>query len=186
MYHQNKKAPKALGRIVCADWTSIHWGQWAQIQEGQKAPKKGGGGNVLCLHVLKSWVFSLEVRRSWTSFLNFEHEVFQFRSKHFRNEIDKTGYGFTFLKLLAEVEKMQRSWIPIGSMRIRHTARSSVADLGCLSRISNPGYKYSNKREVWKKISCHTFFCSHKLQKMENYFIFLMLKKKFGPVFKEL
>jgi hypothetical protein len=36
-----------------------------------------------------------------------------------------------------------------------------------------------------KKNCFHTFFCSHKFHKIENYFIFEMLKKTFGPVFKE-
>jgi hypothetical protein len=72
----------------------------------------------------------------------------------------------------------------------------SVADRGCLSRILifthpgswNPdlGSKNSNKRKGLKKIRCHTFFGSHKFHKIENYFIFGMLKKKFGPVFKEI
>ncbi len=40
------------------------------------------------------------------------------------------------------------------------------------SRFPDPGSKNSNKREGWKKISCQTFFCSHKFHKIENYFIF--------------
>ncbi len=66
------------------------------------------------------------------------------------------------------------------------TLKSSVADPGCLSRILGPGYKNSNKRAEWKKICWHTFFCSHKFHRIENYVIIEMLKKKFGPVFKEL
>jgi hypothetical protein len=59
---------------------------------------------------------------------------------------------------------------------------SSVADPKCSSRIPNP--KTSTKERGEKKIDCHTFFCSHKFHKIENYFIFEMLKKKkFGPVF---
>ncbi len=46
------------------------------------------------------------------------------------------------------------------------------------SRISDPGSKNSNKREGWKKICCHTFFCSHEIHKIENYLIFEMPKKK--------
>ncbi len=60
---------------------------------------------------------------------------------------------------------------------------SRIPDLR--SRISDPGSKNSNKREGWKKICCHTFFCSHKFHKIENYLIFEMLKKEFGPFFKE-
>ncbi len=68
----------------------------------------------------------------------------------------------------------------------------SVADLGCLSRIRDPDFypsripdpdlgsriQNSSKREGWKKISCHTFFVSHKFHRIENYFILEMLKKK--------
>jgi hypothetical protein len=66
---------------------------------------------------------------------------------------------------------------------------NSVADPGYLSRIlifTHPGSKNRNKREWWKKICCHTFFCSHKLHKIANYFIFEMRKKKIWANFKEL
>ncbi len=46
-----------------------------------------------------------------------------------------------------------------------------ILDLG--SRIQ----KQQQKRGV-KKICCHTFFCSHKFPKIENYFIFEMVKNK--------
>jgi hypothetical protein len=72
----------------------------------------------------------------------------------------------------------------------------SVADPGCLSRIPDPdfypsripdpGSKNSNKKEGCKKKFCHTFLCSHKCLKIENYFSFEVLKKKFGPIFKEI
>ncbi len=65
---------------------------------------------------------------------------------------------------------------------------NSVADPGCLSRIlifthprsqiSDPGSKNSNKREGWKEICCHTYFYSHKFNKIVNYLIFEMLNKK--------
>jgi hypothetical protein len=43
------------------------------------------------------------------------------------------------------------------------------------------------KKERGKKFFCHTCFCgAHKFHKMLNYFIFELLKKKFGPNFKEL
>ncbi len=51
------------------------------------------------------------------------------------------------------------------------------------SQIPDPN---SNKREEWKKISFHTFFCSLKFYKIENYFIFGMLKKKMWVNFKEI
>ncbi len=44
------------------------------------------------------------------------------------------------------------------------------------SRISDPGSKNSNKRERWKKISCHTFLCSHKF----------LLKKKIWANFQRI
>ena len=54
------------------------------------------------------------------------------------------------------------------------------------SRSSDPGSKNSNKREGWKKICCHTFLCSHKFHKIENHFIFLMLKKKIWASFQRI
>jgi hypothetical protein len=53
----------------------------------------------------------------------------------------------------------------------------SVADSGCSSRIPDPDFypfriqKQQQKRGV-QKISCQTFFCSHKFHKIENYSIF--------------
>ncbi len=77
-----------------------------------------------------------------------------------------------------------------------HFCPVSVADPGCLSRILDPdfypsrvpdlGSKNRNKREGWKKTSCHTFFCSHKFHKIENYFIFEMLKKKIWAIFRRI
>jgi hypothetical protein len=49
---------------------------------------------------------------------------------------------------------------------------SRIPDLGSWSRIQ----KQQQKRGV-KKIRCHTFFCSNKFHKIENYSIFEMLKK---------
>ena len=46
--------------------------------------------------------------------------------------------------------------------------------------FTHPGsriQKQQQKREV-KKISCHTFLCSHKFHKIGNYFSFEVLKKK--------
>ncbi len=77
-----------------------------------------------------------------------------------------------------------------------HSLHCSVADLGCLSRIlifthpgsriSDPGSKNSNKRERWKKISCHTFLCSHKFHRIVNYFSFEVLKKKIWANFQTI
>ncbi len=44
------------------------------------------------------------------------------------------------------------------------------------SRI--PDTKTATKERGEKKICCHIFFCSHKFTKIENYFIFEMLKEK--------
>ena len=54
------------------------------------------------------------------------------------------------------------------------------------SRIPDPGSKNSNKRERWKKISCHTFLCSHKFHKIVNYFSFEVLKKKIWANFQRI
>ncbi len=45
------------------------------------------------------------------------------------------------------------------------------------SLISDPRSKNS-KKGGWKKISCHALFTSYKFNKIKNYFIFEMLKKK--------
>ncbi len=72
--------------------------------------------------------------------------------------------------------------------------KTSVADLGCLSRIlifTHPGsriqkQKNSSKREGWKTICCHTFFSSHKFHIIENYLILEMLKKKIWASFQSI
>jgi hypothetical protein len=52
------------------------------------------------------------------------------------------------------------------------------------SRIPDP--KTVKKERGEKKFVIIIFFCSHKFHKIEYYVIFEMLKKKFGPIFKEL
>jgi hypothetical protein len=50
----------------------------------------------------------------------------------------------------------------------------------CYQIFTHPGsriQKQQQKRGV-KKICCQNFFCNHKFYKIENYFIFEMLKKK--------
>jgi hypothetical protein len=47
-----------------------------------------------------------------------------------------------------------------------------------------PDPKTATKERGEKKISCHTFFCSHKVHNIANYFIFLMLKKKIWQILK--
>ncbi len=86
----------------------------------------------------------------------------------------------------------------MNSLNIRYNCVEyiSVTDPGCLSRIliftrpgsriPNPGSKNSNKREGWKKISCHTFLCSNKFHKIVNYFSFEVLKKKIWANFKRI
>jgi hypothetical protein len=56
---------------------------------------------------------------------------------------------------------------------------SRIPELG--SRIQ----KQQQKRGV-KKICCHTFLCSHKFHKIENYFSFEELKKKVWPNFQRI
>ncbi len=75
---------------------------------------------------------------------------------------------------------------------------TSVADPGCLSRIPDPDFypsripdlgsriqKLQQKRGV-KKFFCHTFLCSHKFHKIENYFSFEVLKKKIWANFQRI
>ncbi len=64
---------------------------------------------------------------------------------------------------------------------------------GMFSRISDTDFYPSRipdpktaTKEGWKQIFYHTFLCSHKFHKIENYFSFEVQKKKFGPIFKEL
>ena len=52
--------------------------------------------------------------------------------------------------------------------------------------IPDPGSKTATKERGEKKISCHNFLCSHKFHIIANYYSFELLKKKFGPIFKEL
>jgi hypothetical protein len=79
-----------------------------------------------------------------------------------------------------------------GSPKKFRLLASSDADPGCLSRIlifTHPGSripKQQQKRGVQKNV-CHTFLCSHKFLKIENDFIFEVLKKKIWPnIQKEL
>jgi hypothetical protein len=54
--------------------------------------------------------------------------------------------------------------------------------------FSHPGsriQKQQQKRGV-KKIFCHTFLCSHKFHKIENYFSFEVLKKKIWANFQRI
>ena len=44
----------------------------------------------------------------------------------------------------------------------------------------------SNKREGWKKISCHNFLFSQKFNKIANYFSFELLKKKIWANFQRI
>ncbi len=54
-------------------------------------------------------------------------------------------------------------------------------------RIPDPDFYSSQKQQQkrWKKISRHTFLCSHKFHKIVNYFSFEVLKKKFGAILKQ-
>jgi hypothetical protein len=59
---------------------------------------------------------------------------------------------------------------------------SRIPDPG--SRIPDP--KTATKERGEKKISCHTFLCSHKFHKIVNYFIFEVLKKKIWANFQRI
>jgi hypothetical protein len=73
-----------------------------------------------------------------------------------------------------------------------------IADPGCFSRIPDPNFlpipdpgsliqgTNHNKKKGRKTICCHTFFCSHKFHKIENYFIFEILMKKIWPSFQRI
>ena len=66
-----------------------------------------------------------------------------------------------------------------------------IRDFYPRSRIlifSHPGswIQNSNKREGWKKISCHNFLCSQKFNKIANYFSFELLKKKIWANFQRI
>jgi hypothetical protein len=52
-------------------------------------------------------------------------------------------------------------------------------------RIPDPDPKIATK-ERGEKISCHTFFCSHKFHKIEYYLTFEMLKKIKLPNFQRI
>jgi hypothetical protein len=52
------------------------------------------------------------------------------------------------------------------------------------SRIPDP--KTATKERGDKKMYCHTFSCSHKFHKTENYFSFEVLKKKIWPNFQRI
>ncbi len=75
-----------------------------------------------------------------------------------------------------------RLFLPV--LRIRDVYHGSwflpIPDLG--SRIPDP--KTATK-ERWKKISCHTFLCSHKFHKIVN-FSFEVLKKKIWASFQRI
>ncbi len=59
---------------------------------------------------------------------------------------------------------------------------SRIPDLG--SRIPDP--KTATKERCEKKLSCHTFLCSHKFHKIVNYFSFEVLKKKIWANFQRI
>ncbi len=66
-----------------------------------------------------------------------------------------------------------------------------IRDVYPRSRIlifSHPGswIQNSNKREGWKKISCHNFLCSRKFHKIANYFSFELLRKKIWANFQRI
>ncbi len=52
--------------------------------------------------------------------------------------------------------------------------------------FTHPRSKNSNKREGWKKVSCHTFFVAINFTKLKIILFLKCWRKKFGPIFKEL
>jgi hypothetical protein len=86
------------------------------------------------------------------------------------------------------------------SFRIFHKVFSSVADPGCLSRIPDPDFypsripdpgsripdpKTATKDRGEKNLLSYLFY-SHKFRKIENSFIFKMLKKKIWASFQRI
>jgi hypothetical protein len=68
-------------------------------------------------------------------------------------------------------------YVLIAVLRIRDTYLSIIPDPDFYpSQILDP--KTATNARGENKISCHTFFRSHKFHKIENYLIFEMLKKK--------
>jgi hypothetical protein len=49
-----------------------------------------------------------------------------------------------------------------------------------------PDPKTATKESGEKKISCHTFFCSHNFHKIEHYLIFEILKKRIWANFQRI
>ncbi len=82
------------------------------------------------------------------------------------------------------------TWVPTIKIQVRifhkiKTHKFSVADPGFLSRIPDTIQKQQQKRGV-KKSCSHTFSCSHKFHKIENYFSFEVLKKKIWADFQSI
>ncbi len=120
--------------------------------------------------------------------------------KHTKNLKHATALANPIMPTKAHYNAWDSSFF---KLNFYYTVDSCFADPGCLSRIPDPdiypsripdpgsripypGSKNSNKREGWKKFDI-ILFCSHKFRKIEYYFIFEMVKKKFfGPIFKEL
>jgi hypothetical protein len=66
---------------------------------------------------------------------------------------------------------------------------TSVADPGCLSRILNfthPGSRIQKQQQKRGVKKSHTFLCSHKFHKIENFFSFEVLKKKIWANFQRI
>ncbi len=52
--------------------------------------------------------------------------------------------------------------------------------------IPDPGNQKQQQKRGVKKNFCHTFLCSHKFHKIENYFSFEVLKKKIWANFQRI
>ncbi len=92
----------------------------------------------------------------------------------------RVGSGLRHFPLTPALNQIKYNTVVIAVLRIRDVYLGSRILIFTHpgSRISDPGSKNSNKREGWKKICYHTFFCSHKFHRIVNYFIFEVLKKK--------
>jgi hypothetical protein len=92
-----------------------------------------------------------------------------------------------------------KNWFTVFSFRLKlhflcYGSVLRIRDVypGSRSRIlifTHPGsriQKQQQKERSEKKISCHTFLCSHKFHKIVNYFSFKLLKKKIWANFQRI
>ncbi len=140
---------------------------------------------------LKCWI---RIRNHWIRIRNIRHFVSSSMLAVCRDEIAVIRQRAGFLYLGRGDLSLAREQLLLGGTDPREVISlypgskslpSSVADPGCLSRIPDP--KTATKGRGWKKkFAVIPFFVSHKFHKIENYFIFEMLKKKIWANFQRI